>query len=286
MRRFIDVYVQPDGQAPMIGDADDGRLHVRRAASLREPRRHGLGLPVSHDVGTAASVRRRRVEDGAFSYPAGGFHVLRHGQDHAVVRCGAVGLRGAGSHDHNDQLGLELVVGGRRIVADSGTYAYTRDLRARHAFRIAAAHSVWRSATRSRTRWTRRGRGACWRTAPAPGARSARRTTDGWSSRASTTATSTGRRARCAACGSSRGTRTVHGCWRTWWKATGEEVVAWRLHLACALPEARLHGGRPAPAVRTTLAGAVGSWRLRPGCVPAAGTARGTGAGTGGDAGE
>ncbi|HEX2166282.1 MAG TPA: alginate lyase family protein [Longimicrobiales bacterium] len=134
MHAFIGAYSQPDGRAPMIGDADDGRLHAMSAAALREPRRHALGLPPGHAVETPP--------DGSYSYPQGGFHVIRHGDDHAVIRCGRVGLHGAGSHDHNDQLGFELVCAGRRIIADSGTYAYTRDLQARHAYRSVAAHSV------------------------------------------------------------------------------------------------------------------------------------------------
>jgi hypothetical protein len=134
MHAFIGAYLQPDGRAPMIGDADDGRLHALSAASLGEPRRHALGLPPRFAIEAPG--------DGAHAFPLGGFFVLRHGTDHAVVRCGPVGLRGAGSHDHNDQLSFELVLGGRRVVADSGTYAYTRDLSARHAFRSVAAHSA------------------------------------------------------------------------------------------------------------------------------------------------
>lgn len=134
MVRFISAYLQPDDQAPMMGDADDGRLHAISARALAEPRRHGEGLP-----------ERWRVpppRNGAFSFPEAGFHVLRHGGNHAVVRCGPVGLRGAGSHDHNDQLSFELVLDGMRVVADSGTYVYTRDLGARFAFRATSSHSV------------------------------------------------------------------------------------------------------------------------------------------------
>lgn len=134
MTRFIACYTQPDGNAPMMGDADDGRLHALPGGALLSPRQHGLGLPERWPV--------PMVGDGAFPFPAGGFHVLRHGRHHAVMRCGPVGLKGAGSHDHNDQLSLELVVNGHRLVSDSGTYAYTRDLRARHEFRSTASHSV------------------------------------------------------------------------------------------------------------------------------------------------
>jgi heparinase II/III-like protein len=133
MYAFIDTYLPCSGQAPMLGDADDSRVHALDARSLREPRRHKLGLPAGYWPGASPTSR---------AFPRGGFFVLRDGTDHAVVRCGPIGLAGAGSHDHNDQLSFELIVAGRRIVADSGAYAYTRDLAARHAFRSTAAHSV------------------------------------------------------------------------------------------------------------------------------------------------
>lgn len=133
MFAFMDAYLPPSDLAPMLGDADDGRVHALSAAGEAEPRRHRLGLP-------ARWWPERPATAGAF--PDGGFYVLRDGNDHLVVRCGRVGLRGAGSHDHNDQLSFELCVGGRRVVADSGTFTYTRDLATRFAFRSTAAHNV------------------------------------------------------------------------------------------------------------------------------------------------
>ncbi len=133
MLRFIAAYLPASGDAPMIGDADDGRVHLFRAAAARQPRRHALGLPPWLELPPAPA---------SADFPHGGFYVLRAGDDHAVVRCGAVGLDGAGSHDHDDQLSLELGLAGRRVLADLGTFCYTRDLAARHAFRATASHNV------------------------------------------------------------------------------------------------------------------------------------------------
>jgi hypothetical protein len=131
MYTFIGTYLPPSDEAPMLGDADDSRLHAVSAEGWLSPRRHRLGLPAPVPT----------VRDSA-AFGQGGFYVLRAGKDHLVTRCGPVGLAGAGSHDHNDHLSFELVLGGRRVVSDSGTYAYTRDLAQRFAFRGTAAHSV------------------------------------------------------------------------------------------------------------------------------------------------
>ena len=133
MYGFIDTYLPCSGEAPMLGDADDSRVHALDARSLSHPRQHRLGLPDGY-------WPTRKPTSAA--YPHGGFFVLRDQCDHAVVHCGPIGLAGAGSHDHNDQLSFELTVAGRRVVADSGAYAYTRNLPTRHAFRSTAAHSV------------------------------------------------------------------------------------------------------------------------------------------------
>lgn len=134
MYRFIEAYLADHGVAPMLGDADDGRLHLVAADALADPRRHRLGLPPARFPGDGG---RRST-----AFPNGGFYILRGPLGHLVVRCGPVGLDGAGSHDHNDQLSFELMLGGLRVVADSGTYTYTRDLAARQAFRSTAAHST------------------------------------------------------------------------------------------------------------------------------------------------
>jgi len=133
MRQFLESYLDSQGRAPLLGDADDGRLHHLCADTARRPRLHLLGLPPR---------RARREAPASRAFPQGGFYVLRYGLDRCIVRCGPVGLAGAGSHDHNDQLSCELTLGGHEFIADSGTYAYTRDLKARYAFRSTAAHNA------------------------------------------------------------------------------------------------------------------------------------------------
>ncbi len=133
MYRFIASYLPASGEAPVIGDADDGRLHSVSAEGWLHPRRHALGLPERYQPDEPPSPS---------AHPSGGFYVMRADRHHAVIRCGPVGINGAGSHDHNDHLSLDLTLAGTRVLSDSGTYAYTRDLASRTQFRSTAAHSV------------------------------------------------------------------------------------------------------------------------------------------------
>ena len=151
----------PDGRIPQFGDQDSGRV---LPAGFGRPPSHdpllwlasavlGLDAPlpgppdpeVAWTLGLDAEERMAkaplRAPDAASRFPVGGLYVLRGGQTHAVVRCGDVGQGGAGGHAHNDLLSFEATFG-VPIVVDSGTYAYTFDIAARHAMRGSGAHNV------------------------------------------------------------------------------------------------------------------------------------------------
>jgi uncharacterized heparinase superfamily protein len=67
--------------------------------------------------------------------------VLDSADSHLVARCGDVGQNGNGGHAHNDVLSYELSRA-RPLVVDSGNYAYTFDLDARHEGRSTRAHNA------------------------------------------------------------------------------------------------------------------------------------------------
>ncbi len=133
MYGFIVAYLDGGSRAPLLGDADDGRLHQLSAAAATRPVEHLLGLRARYAPEGPARSR---------AFPQGGFYVLRSPRGRCVVRCGGLGMHGAGTHDHNDQLSFELSVDGVPLITDSGTYAYTRSLRERYAFRSTAAHNA------------------------------------------------------------------------------------------------------------------------------------------------
>jgi len=57
------------------------------------------------------------------------------------VNTGDIGLRGRGSHSHNDKLSIEISAGDQFIV-DPGSYVYNFDRAERHRFRSTAYHST------------------------------------------------------------------------------------------------------------------------------------------------
>ena len=136
MLDFVAAYTRPDGLAPQIGDADDGRFLPLGDYARGDPRSH---------VHLFAQAQRPYERGGAHAgFPEGGYYVMQAGDLYAIVRCGDVGVGGLGSHAHNDQLAFELAWRGQPMVVDPGTYLYTADPDARNLFRSTAFHSALR----------------------------------------------------------------------------------------------------------------------------------------------
>ena len=116
MLDFVRDYTRPDGLAPLIGDADDGRFLPLGdyGGDSRDHRHLFTQADRPHEPSTESAA-----------YPDGGYYVLRGGDLYAIVRCGDVGRYGRGGHGHNDQLSFELAARGRPLVIDPGSYVYT-----------------------------------------------------------------------------------------------------------------------------------------------------------------
>ncbi len=128
---FLDGIIHPDGDIPLFNDSAFGiaphphTLKTYAAAIL------GEGV-----VGTA-DERPLRVSAFADS----GYFVCRHGQDHLIVDCGAIGPDYQPGHAHCDLLSFELSLDGERVIVDSGVSGYEGDpLRA--FVRSTAAHNT------------------------------------------------------------------------------------------------------------------------------------------------
>ncbi len=134
MLTFVADYTRPDGLAPQLGDADDGRV-----LPLAD---YGQADQRSHMHLFAQAGKSYQAPIGSSAYPAGGFYFLRAGDLYAAVRCGDVGIHGRGCHSHNDLLAFELCWRTTPLIVDPGSYLYTADRDARNAFRSTAAHST------------------------------------------------------------------------------------------------------------------------------------------------
>jgi hypothetical protein len=89
------------------------------------------------------------------AFPGMGCYVFRARDLYLAVRCGERGLAGLGAHAHCDQLAIELVIDGRELVRDPGSYLYTPFPHWRNAYRSAAAHHAPRTPGREPARLER-----------------------------------------------------------------------------------------------------------------------------------
>ena len=115
------------GEGAAAGDEALWLLGSRAAAALDPAER----IPT---VGSAGL--------GAEAFPRAGFYLLREGPLHSVWDAGRLAKPGNGAHGHLDTLSGEVSVGGRVVLADSGTFGYTGDPFRRNLFRGADAHNA------------------------------------------------------------------------------------------------------------------------------------------------
>jgi hypothetical protein len=163
MLEYVRAYLRPDLSAPLIGDTDGGRV---LALAPRAADEHAYLVAIGADVFAesqfklareapfellwAAGAEGSRVYDelspgespASTQFPHAGTYILRDGDLYLLFNASGAGLRGRGSHAHNDALSVEVSACGANFIVDPGTYVYTRDLVARHAFRSTAYHST------------------------------------------------------------------------------------------------------------------------------------------------
>jgi hypothetical protein len=165
MLEFTESYTKPNGLAPQVGDADDGRLHILADYGSWDPRdhRHLLatgGAFYGRDDWLAAAGPRTEeplwlmgreggVEPsrppsaaGSRAFPDSGIYLMRAAGLYLLIACSAVGARGIGNHKHNDVLSFELHVDGQDLIVDAGSYLYTPEPAWRNHFRSTASHNT------------------------------------------------------------------------------------------------------------------------------------------------
>lgn len=166
MYEFVLHYLRPDGSAPMIGDADDGRLFRFRLTEPINDHRHMLSVgAVLFERGDFKQAAASFSQDAVFllgaegferflkirgldpprtsqRFPCGGFVIMRSPDVHIIADVGDLGMDGRGGHGHNDTLSFDLWARGAPLIVDPGTYVYTADAEARQLFRSTRMHNT------------------------------------------------------------------------------------------------------------------------------------------------
>ena len=162
------MFTKPDGTTPLVGD-DDGGLQLPETSNnptdfrgtlatgavifergdlkwvAGEAREQPLWLLGPKGLAVFDSLRAHKPAARSHGFVDSGFYIMRDGwtpdDNYMIVDAGEVGSLNGG-HGHADSLSFELAVGGRTILADSGTYTYHRSRELRDQFRSSSAHNV------------------------------------------------------------------------------------------------------------------------------------------------
>jgi Heparinase II/III-like protein/Heparinase II/III N-terminus len=167
MYRLLVALASPSGQLPHVGDCDDGRVELllddlQQMSSLPNSERNSLR--VSNLLGLGKSLfeegtgsledakwygftRHEGVSESALNgkfsvFPKSGIAVATARSAEILFFAVPNGIRGKGSHGHNDKLSVILRLDGEEVLCDSGTGMYTRDIAGRNRFRVTAAHNT------------------------------------------------------------------------------------------------------------------------------------------------
>ncbi|HBB96423.1 MAG TPA: hypothetical protein DC054_13635 [Blastocatellia bacterium] len=82
------------------------------------------------------------AEPASQSFPDAGTYVLRDDDLYLLFSASESGIKGRGSHGHNDALSIEVSACDTAFIVDPGSYIYTSNLPERHLFRSTAYHST------------------------------------------------------------------------------------------------------------------------------------------------
>jgi len=130
--RVIDL---PHSAAPALHHVAADQLlsqHLQRTAMFPESHRHEYYFPISSPISWLESA----------AYPQFGTYILRGEGFFLAIRCAAFQATESHGHSHDDNLTVELMVDGKELISDPGTYVYTADAAARRLYRSAGAHFV------------------------------------------------------------------------------------------------------------------------------------------------
>jgi hypothetical protein len=168
MLEFVRTYTRPDGLAPQVGDADDGRLQILGPQRVDDHQYLLAAGAILFDrpefkeavgefqeealwlLGPGAVERWKALPDGSEvgcdskGFPQAGMYAMRHRDLYLLCDCGAVGIHGYGSHEHSDPLSIEVYAHDKAFIVDPGSYVYSASPKWRNRFRSTAWHNTLR----------------------------------------------------------------------------------------------------------------------------------------------
>lgn len=162
MFEFMGNITKKNGQVPLVGDVDNGRLVIfsnyynweisdcRHIISLGGEYFNNSFLKQVGDseiedkfwIFGSTTKSKKKFNEKSKQFYQGGFFLLNNKNIYCLIRCGELSLRGQGGHSHNDQLSIELNVLGEDFIVDPGTGVYTANKSIRNLFRSTKMHNT------------------------------------------------------------------------------------------------------------------------------------------------
>ncbi|WP_424358769.1 alginate lyase family protein [Methanocella sp. MCL-LM] len=165
---FIMYSAKPNGESPVIGDQDDGRLHILETyyGWSRLNRQYLLSIgTILFDNGDFKSASNFLSEEGFWltglkgvqqfdnikdkntilgskAYSHGGYYVMRDGDLFMLVDAIPPDHQAPSGHKHNSRLSFELYAYGKSLIVDPGAYTYTSNREERNLFRSTKYHNT------------------------------------------------------------------------------------------------------------------------------------------------
>lgn len=149
MYEFVEIYIKPNGLAPLIADNDDGRFLPFVYRDFRDHRYLGNIKSVENRiVALGQDTFGRDLSADEILYDDAGIAIVHKQNDYLYINNSGYSKFPElndliiPTHTHNDLLSFELSLNGIDILVDSGAYLYTSSKNDRDAFRSTYKHNT------------------------------------------------------------------------------------------------------------------------------------------------
>ncbi len=183
---YMAAYMRTDGSAPMVGDADNGRvfrfiasedfnnhLSIMLLSSVhcKRPQYVSGFAPTGqiftlenttlnkqfeqHNSNTSTDkiIAKTLTFTPEMHFVQSGYIIHKTEDTHLFIDAGDYGMNGWGGHGHNDCLSFEFWLRGQTIFTDSGTGAYTSNKALRNELRSTKAHNTLMVGRKEQVEW-------------------------------------------------------------------------------------------------------------------------------------